>query len=168
MSPEALMLWELLINKEQEEAWEEGADSVEVWLTEQQIVATVLVVEDIKMTRMILRQMLESDGYAVVEAGDASQAFEALESQPIKLVITDISMPGMDGLQMVQRIRSNPKTADLPVIMCTVSRRKSDISQAVKLGVRGFLAKPVAKEALLAKVAEILERKQGRPFQTGG
>lgn len=151
-----LVFW---LNEETGEQ-EEDADAKEVQETGEQPTGAVLIVDDIKMTRMILRRVLESEGYEVIEAERATQALDLLKDEVVELIISDISMPGMDGLQMVQRIRSNPKTADLPVVMCTVSKRKTDISHAVELGVKGFLVKPVAKEALLAKVAEILERKQ--------
>ena len=121
----------------------------------------VLVVDDVKLMRMSLCRVLKSAGYTVFEAEDGTQALamlqleEMLRFQDMSLVIADIRMPDMDGLEMVEQIRANPKTANLPVLMCTGTKRKSEIIQAARLGIQGFLVKPVSPASLLTKVEEI-------------
>jgi two-component system chemotaxis response regulator CheY len=122
----------------------------------------VLVVDDTRLMRRLLRGILESAGYGVVEAESGARAIDALRSESVDLVITDIEMPDMDGLEMIRRIRSHPRTADLPALICTASKEAADVKDAARLGVRGFLTKPVVKDAVLEKVAQALNRPEGR------
>ncbi len=152
--------------------------------TEEQPSATILIVDDVKMMRMTLSRTLRSSGYRVVETENGTQALDVLlrgripiqvqdktqavnvggktqmvnvgGEESIDLVIADITMSDMDGLELVQRIRSNTKTADLPVVICTVSRKKDHIIRAARLGVKGFLVKPISPKVVLAKVDKIL------------
>ena len=143
--------------------------------TEEQPSATILIVDDVKMMRMTMSRTLRSGGYRVVQTENGTQALDVLLSgripiqvqnktqmvnvggeESIDLVIADITMSDMDGLELVQRIRSNTKTADLPVVICTVSRKKDHIIRAARLGVKGFLVKPISPKVVLAKVDKIL------------
>ena len=122
---------------------------------------TVLVVEDVKLMRMSLRQILVAEGYDVLEAENGVEALDTLKSSEIDLVITDVKMPNMDGLEMVQQIRANDETATIPVIMCTVSKDKADESRATQLGVQAFLNKPVWPAIVRTKVSEVLDGTNG-------
>ena len=99
-----------------------------------------------------------SRGCTPVEVTDSTQMVNSRGEKSIDLAIIDITMPDMDGLELVQRIRSNTKIVHLPVLMCTASRRKDDIMRAARLGVKGFLVKPISRELLLAKVDKILKK----------
>ena len=96
------------------------------------------------------------DKTQAVNVGGKTQMVNVGGEESIDLVIADITMPDMDGLELVQRIRSNTKTADLPVVICTVSRKKDHIIRAARLGVKGFLVKPISPKVVLAKVDKIL------------
>ena len=111
----------------------------------------VLVVDGVKLMRMSLCRVLRSAGHRVFEAEDGTEALAMLPYQDMDLVIADIRIPDMNGLEMVQQIRVNPKTANIPVLMCTATKRKSDIVQAARLGIQGFLMKPVSPASLLLK-----------------
>ena len=124
--------------------------------TSEHSLPAVLVVDDVTVIRMSLRRVLESSGYVVEEADDGSTALEILQEKTVDLVIADINMKYMDGLEMVERIRGNTKTADLPVLMCTISNQKKEVLRAIRLGVQGFLIKPVKPQVVLEKVNEIL------------
>ena len=117
---------------------------------------TVLIVDDARVLRMSMGRALQSVGYAVQEADDGTQALEMLEEHVIDLIIADINMKYMSGLEMLQRVRANPKTADVPVVMCTISNQKKDVLRAANLGIKGFLLKPVKLQAVVTKVNEIL------------
>lgn len=115
-----------------------------------------MVVDDTRLMRRLLRGILESAGYGVVEAESGAKALDALKSGLVDLVITDLQMPDMDGLELVHRIRSHPRTADLPALICTASKEAADVKDAARLGVQGFLTKPVVKDAVLEKVTQAL------------
>ena len=152
----------------------EEADHNKAQETEKQPTGTILIVDDVKMMRMTLSRALRLGGYRVVQTENGTQALDVLLSgripiqvqnktqmvnvggeESIDLAIIDITMPDMDGLELVQRIRSNTKTADLPVLICTISRKKDHIMRAAQLGVKGFLVKPISPKLVLAKVDKI-------------
>ena len=124
---------------------------------------TVLIVDDTMVARMILRRALGSDGYMVLEAENGTKALDVLKYHCTDLVISDIRMPDMGGLELVRRIRSSAKTAHLPVLMCTASNDESDVVRAARLGIQGFLVKPIAPDVLRAKVRELLPK----PYRKG-
>ena len=81
--------------------------------------ATILVVDDEPHVTMVMRDILEIEGYQVVEAHDGPEGLAALNSSPIDLVILDINMPGEDGLAVLEAVRADPATAERPVIVYT-------------------------------------------------
>jgi CheY-like chemotaxis protein len=114
---------------------------------------TILVVDDVQVMRLRLRAQLEESGFNVLDAESGDKALALLEKhQDIKIVLTDVNMAGMDGVELTRRIRTSPKFASLPVVFCTAKGEFSIVRQAKQLGVRGFLVKPVTKLALLATI----------------
>lgn len=115
-----------------------------------------LVVDDVAIMRKLLGLVLKNEGHNVVEAENGEQALSHLNMNPIDIVIADITMPDMDGLEMVEKIRSDDRTANIPVIMCTATKTPKDESRAKQLGIQGFLMKPIKPQTVKAKVNEIL------------
>jgi CheY-like chemotaxis protein len=109
----------------------------------------VLVVDDQAIVRDTVRLALEAEGYEVAEAPDGKVGLEMLgRAEPVGLVLLDLEMPVMDGAEFVQRLRENPGTSSLPVVLCTASERTS------LPGVQGALPKPFSLAELLAAVGE--------------
>jgi DNA-binding response OmpR family regulator len=114
--------------------------------------ATILVVDDDEFARELLYLHLSSAGYAVFVAEDAIVGGHFLLKRRVDLLVTDIEMPFMDGLDLVQAIRSDPAVSSTPVIF--VSSQWEHEGRARELGAVAFLRKPVLADKLLATVAE--------------
>ncbi len=110
----------------------------------------VLVVDDERDLLEVLSQQLEAAGYTVVTAGEGRQALEALRSAPFDVVLADIVMPDLDGLQLLQAIRE--QDLDIPVVLMTGSPRVETAAQAVEYGALRYLVKPIPEDELLAVV----------------
>ena len=114
--------------------------------------ATILVVDDDESIRELLRLHLSAAGYAVQVAADAIEAGYSVLRAPPDLILTDISMPHMDGFQFVEALRADKSIAPIPVIFLT-SIEDGD-SRGKELGAAGYLTKPVRADRLLALVAQ--------------
>jgi adenylate cyclase len=120
---------------------------------------TVLAVDDQPPNLRLLNAVLSPNGYRVITASSGEQALELLHSSSIDLVLLDIVMPGIDGYEVCQRIRSEPSTAFLPVVMITASGEQEKI-QAIKAGADDFINKPFHQGELLARVASLARLKR--------
>jgi len=116
--------------------------------------ATVLVVDDEKNIRRTLGMVLEGDGYRVVEADSGEQGLELLANAnaPIDLAILDLKLPGIGGIQVLERLRSDEATRDLPVIVVSGHATVQDAVLAIKLGASDFFEKPLNRERVLVSV----------------
>src|ERR1044072_8152512 len=114
--------------------------------------ANILVVDDSPDKLSLLDAALCLAGYSVTTATDGDEALAAIESYQPDLVITDVMMPRMNGYELAQRIRANPLTKFIPVIMQTAAgRRAEDLRRASEVGALGYLTDPTALELLLAR-----------------
>ncbi len=117
----------------------------------------ILVVEDMPHILELLDVTLKFKGYPVITARNGQEALELLEREHPALVITDILMPKMDGYTLVQRLRTNPKTNQVPIIFLSATYvTPEDKAFALRLGAMRFLEKPVDTEEFLLTVAEVL------------
>lgn len=114
--------------------------------------ARVLAVDDYVVTQRVLRAQLRTAGHEAVAAGSGPAALEALAREAFDLVICDISMPDMDGVEVLTAIRANPRTRALPVIMLTASSNDADRERAKAAGASAFLTKPSSTPELLKAV----------------
>jgi CheY-like chemotaxis protein len=117
---------------------------------------SVLLVEDDEASQYILATLLRHVGYHTLVARTAAAAMKILERQPPDLVIMDIGLPGVDGFALTERIRSDPRTRDLPVLVVTVHVFPEDIQRAAQAGCTGFMAKPVDPLAVVARVKSLI------------
>ncbi len=118
----------------------------------------ILIVDDVLVMRLRLRTQLEDSGFMVFEAEDGEKALAFLEYNPdIHLIITDVSMPVMDGIEFIRRLRKSSEYSAIPVIVCTAKGEFSVVRQAKQLGVQGFLVKPIAKPTLLSVIRRELD-----------
>jgi two-component system, chemotaxis family, chemotaxis protein CheY len=120
----------------------------------------VLVVDDSAAIRKILQRVLRQTGMAINtihEAGDGQEALELLRSRRVDLVLTDINMPRMDGLELLAAIRRSSEWAAVPVVMITTEGGEAKVAEAVRLGAAGYVRKPFTADQITEKLAGILE-----------
>jgi two-component system chemotaxis response regulator CheY len=117
----------------------------------------ILVVDDSPTIRKLVGYILKKKNYVVAEAEDGMDAMEKLGNLEADLVIVDLNMPTMDGIEFVKSLRSNYYYMDTPVIMLTTTKDEKLRSDALEAGVNLFLNKPVQPHFLLWKVASLLE-----------
>ena len=115
----------------------------------------ILIVDDDSAVRDIVRQVLTLEGYAVVEAATGRAGLHAWEQHDPQLVILDIMMPGMSGLQMLAQMRQK---GDTPVVMLTRKTSEDDKVRAFELGADDYLSKPFSNRELLVRVKAVLRR----------
>ena len=123
---------------------------------------SLLVVDDDAMNRDMLSRRLARQGYTVAVAEDGEQALKMIEGQKFDLVLLDIMMPGVSGLQVLEILRQRHSMADLPVIMATAKDESSDIVEALKLGANDYVTKPLDFPVVLARTESQLALKQAR------
>jgi len=116
---------------------------------------TILVVDDSDSIRTILRITLQFKGFTVLEAADGCEAFETLNNHSCDLVITDIAMPNMSGIELLSKIRTQKNTKTLPVIICTAETNPDEIEYKEK-GATRLLRKPVSPVHLMEIVESLL------------
>ena len=122
----------------------------------------VLVADDFATMRKIVRNILKQIGFDdIVEAEDGQAALQVLKNENIGLVVTDWNMPNMTGLELLEKIRKDPKTANLPVLMVTAEGLKENVVAAVKAGVNNYVVKPFTAEVLQEKLEQIFKKLAG-------
>ena len=120
-----------------------------------------LIVDDFSTMRRIVRNLLKELGYANAdEAEDGVVALQKLESMPSEynFVVSDWNMPNMDGLVLLQKIRSSPQLKHLPVLMITAEAKKENIIAAAQAGASGYIVKPFTAATLSEKLEKIFEK----------
>ncbi len=118
----------------------------------------ILIVEDEAALVTMLRYNLEGDGYAVEEAGDGEEALLKIKQCKPDLILLDWMLPSLSGLEVCRRIRSNPETAGLPVIMLTARGEESDRIRGLDMGADDYVTKPFSPKELLARIRSLLRR----------
>jgi two-component system chemotaxis response regulator CheY len=120
-----------------------------------------LIVDDFSTMRRIVRNLLKELGYTNAdEAEDGAVALQKLESMPTEFnfVVSDWNMPNMDGLTLLQKIRSSPQLKHLPVLMITAEAKKENIIAAAQAGASGYIVKPFTAATLSEKMEKIFEK----------
>jgi DNA-binding NtrC family response regulator len=119
--------------------------------------ATILVVDDEKNIRRTLRMVLEGSGFNTLEASSAEQCLETLETNEVDLLILDVRLPKMSGIEALEKIRNGPDTRKLPVLMVSGHASVAEAVQAVQLGATDFFEKPLDRERILVTVRNALQ-----------
>ena len=112
----------------------------------------ILLIEDNVVNRDLTQFLLESQGYQVREAASAEEAFEILKTERPALIVMDIQLPGMDGLEATKKLKENPITRDIPVVAVTSYAMKGDRESAAAAGCAGYVTKPIDKTTFLEEV----------------
>jgi len=120
----------------------------------------VLIVEDSKAIRSMIRVSLEeAGGFFAVEAGNGFEALKTLPTRRFDLIITDINMPDINGLELIGYVKSNPAYQDIPLIIVSTEKSEEDKKRGITLGAAGYVVKPFTKEELTAMVMKALAGK---------
>ncbi|MEL6467520.1 MAG: adenylate/guanylate cyclase domain-containing protein [Pseudomonadota bacterium] len=120
----------------------------------------VLIVDDNKVNRLLMTRSVEQLGHTAVVAENGRIAMEMLAEQPFDIMLLDIEMPEMDGFQVLEALKANPKLRDLPVIVTSSVEGLDNIVRCIELGADDYIPKPVNKVLLNARVGASLERKR--------
>lgn len=118
--------------------------------------STILLVEDEEPLRLVLRDLLERDGFHVVEAGDGVAALDEIDRHPPDAVVLDLNLPRLDGYGVLARLRARPATYELPVVVLTARADEDNEVRVFELGANDFLTKPFRPRALTARLRALL------------
>ena len=128
----------------------------------------ILVVEDDDALRETLAYNLGADGYETLLAEDGVVALDLARRQPVALVILDVMLPRLDGLEVLRQLRARPETASIPVLMLTARAEESDIVVGLELGADDYVTKPFSWNEVRARVRALLRRGAQRAEEPGG
>ncbi len=125
----------------------------------EQRVPRIFIAEDDESILDLLVTRLRIAGYQTTQEKDGLAALEAIRRNPPSACILDVNMPRLDGFQVLERLRADPLTAHVPVLILTARRAPDDIKTAIRLGATDYLSKPFNHEQLLARVARLLRKR---------
>ncbi len=108
----------------------------------------VLVVEDVEMNRKLVRIVLTTKGYEVIEATHAEEALEILQTEVPDLILMDIALPGISGEELTRQIKADPRWCHVPIIALTAAAMKGDREQFLSAGCNDYISKPIDTHAL--------------------
>ncbi|MCH8551292.1 MAG: chemotaxis response regulator CheY [Natronospirillum sp.] len=119
----------------------------------------ILVVDDFSTMRRIVKNLLRDLGFTNThEADDGTTAWPMLQSGDYDFLVTDWNMPGMSGIELLQKVRADDRLKTLPVLMVTAEAKRDQIVAAAQAGVNGYVVKPFTAAALKEKIEKIFER----------
>jgi CheY-like chemotaxis protein len=116
----------------------------------------ILLVEDNPVNRRLAEFLLRSQGYQVRAATNAQEAFDTIKAERPDLILMDVQLPGMDGLEATRKLKAEPTTRDIPVVAVTSYAMKGDREKALAAGCSGYITKPIDKDTFVREVATVL------------
>ena len=122
--------------------------------------ATVLVVDDNPINLKLVSDLLSFEGYRVLKAEDGEKAAASVREDPPDLILLDVDLPGIDGLTLTKRLKSDPATADIVIVALTAFAMKADRQRAIAAGCDAYVTKPINTRELPVQVAELLQRRE--------
>jgi two-component system phosphate regulon response regulator PhoB len=120
--------------------------------------ATILVVEDDPDIRELLVYTLGQEGYIILQSPSSEMALKILEETTPNLLVLDVMLPGMDGLELLRKLKSDPRFRNLPVILASAKGEEADVVSGLELGAEDYVTKPFSPRVLLARVRTALRR----------
>ena len=137
--------------------WRQGGNAL-VDQTQPEEAVTVLFAEDDLLSAAMLQHRLEKEGFNVLHFPDGAEALDGALSNRVDLAILDVKMPGMDGFELLERLRKVPAYYELPIIMLTSMGREEDVARGFDLGADDYMVKPFSPVEVLARVRRLLRR----------
>jgi two-component system, OmpR family, alkaline phosphatase synthesis response regulator PhoP len=119
----------------------------------------ILIVDDDEMVRMALVELLRPEGYTLDEAGSGKEALIKIDQNKYDLMMFDIIMPEIDGLELCKRVRTREEYKDIPIVFLTAKSREQDKIKGLEAGANLFLSKPISPEKLLKIISETIGEK---------
>jgi len=119
-------------------------------------VPTVLYVEDNAENRLLVRRILQAEGYTVLEADSARQALEVVQTESPDLILMDINLPEVDGFSLTTRLKSIPSISQIPIIALTANVMKGDRERTLNAGCDGYIQKPIDVDSLPLQISRYL------------
>src|SRR4029077_6486819 len=116
----------------------------------------VLVVEDNEVNQLLTASVLEREGFAVDLAADSTQALERVKERTPDVILMDVQLPGMDGLSLTRRLKSDPGTAGIPIIALTAHAMTGDREQTLEAGCAGYISKPIDTRTFAGQVRSFM------------
>ena len=113
----------------------------------------ILIAEDGSTNRLFLKKLFEASGYQVLTVSNGAEAIAVLGATQVDCLLTDLTMPVLDGWGLIQRIREKPQWAALPIVLLTGSAEVDDVKRARAAGLKHYVVKPIDRERVLAAVA---------------
>ena len=123
----------------------------------------ILVVEDEEDILELVCFNLAKEGYEPIAATSGEEALEALRTNTVDMVLLDLMLPGMDGLEICKRLKRDPRTQDIPIAMLTAKGEEADIVTGLELGADDYITKPFSPRVLIARVRAVLRRRTASP-----
>lgn len=117
---------------------------------------TIMTVDDSASVRQMVAFTLKGAGYQVIEAGDGRDALNKLNGAGVQMVITDLNMPNMNGLELIKALRAKPECKFMPIVFLTTESQADKKTEAKAAGATGWIVKPFKPEQLLAVVKKVL------------
>ena len=124
----------------------------------------ILVIEDDPIALRLARYTLENAGYQVITASNGLEGLRKARERP-DLVVLDIMLPGMDGFEICHRLRAEPETAQLPLLILSAKAQEADKTTGLKLGADDYLTKPASPSEIVRRVQALLDRKVSLPVR---
>src|SRR5581483_4389846 len=125
---------------------------------------TILIVEDQQGFRRIYHDVLQSDGYDVLQAADGLEGWEMVKNQNPNLVLLDLGLPKMDGFEVLKRIREDAETKNIPVIIFSVLGEQKDVKKGLELGANDYTVKGFyTPRQILSKIKNLMNQSQPKP-----
>ncbi|NEQ43240.1 MAG: response regulator [Leptolyngbya sp. SIOISBB] len=121
--------------------------------------STVLIVDDSSALREMIAGLLVNAGMTILEAKDGAEAQQKIDSSPPDLVVLDIVMPNMNGYELTRWIKTNPKTKDVPVVICSSKGEEFDRYWGMKQGADAYIAKPFRPNEMVETVKQLLRNR---------
>lgn len=118
--------------------------------------STVLLVDDSLPTREMISELLKKEGFKVYLASDGEEALEILGKKKFSIVVLDIVMPKMNGYELCRHVKSNPKTKQVPVVICSSKGEDFDRYWGIKQGADAYIVKPFQPTELIATIKQLL------------
>lgn len=127
--------------------------------------ARILVVDDADSNREVMTRILEREGYQVATAVDGAEALARMHAEPFDMVLLDVMMPGVDGIQVIQAMHGDDRLSRIPVVMLSALHEQDTVLKCIQLGAQDYLPKPINQQLLKARIAACVGRKRHQDLE---